>query len=203
MTLGTLDAARYFPYRRGPESERVERSAAPTDLEDQRRAVRLDRTDTFAMAVDRPLWAVAALVLTFTLFTPYWVWGLGVSAVCAVTVVLLHRVGRRAYDELRLLDATVGVPVPDDLADEVVVTGRAMHALSLVHDLARTNGHVAGALRQYERETSKFDQAYTTCLYRARAAWVRGDEAGWRAAAEQLPLLASAMAQVLTRIDVL
>lgn len=82
------------------------------------------------MAARAPMWSAPAILLAFGIATPYWLIAVSVSAACVAGIAILAFLSIRLRDEARLLDATVGIPVPGGLADEIVTAGKAMLELA-------------------------------------------------------------------------
>lgn len=193
-------AARYFPFRAAPKIERVLRDADSDDLAEQRKASRLTSAHQLATAVRAPMWSAPAILLAFGIATPYWLVAVSVSAACVAGIAALAFLGARLRDEVRLLDATIGIPVPDGLADEIVTAGKAMLALRDVHDRAWDDDALADKVMAFERELRRFDGLYIDCLHRTRKYWLRGDDELWRETAAQLPRVANGVAEILESI---
>lgn len=175
------------------------RDAPGVDADGQRRAVRFDTAHTIAMGASRAFWWPPPIVLPLTIGTAYWLEGLAVCAFCALAIVGLYRVAGHARDEVRLLDSTVGIPLPDDMVAAVAAGGSAMEGFKELHDLGVDDIVMADKLRPHVRQLRRFDQVYVRLLHDARRHWVRGDVAAWRDTAGRLPVVAGAVAQLLDR----
>lgn len=125
---------------------------------------------------------------------------MSISAACVAGIAILAFLSIRLRDEARLLDATVGIPVPDGLADEIVTAGKAMLALRDLHDRAWDDDVPADKIMACERELRRFDQLYLECLHRTRQYWLRGDDRLWHDTAAQLPRAANGVAGILESI---
>ncbi|MFB4273196.1 hypothetical protein [Nonomuraea sp. GTA35] len=193
----TERAARYFPFRTGPDADRIIRDAPDTDRDEQCRAVRLTSRHTRAMAAARPLWLPPPILIAVCIGTGFWwIAALG-TVVCALACVILYGIARRARDDIRLLDGTVGIPIPDDLVNEVMTTGKAMHALAVLHQRAPIGGGLDEGLRHHRREIVTLNSRYTDHLHLARRYWVRGDMPRWRDSAERLPVIANEVSKLV------
>ncbi|GCB52086.1 hypothetical protein [Streptomyces sp. NL15-2K] len=199
MTTDSPRAARYFPFRDGPDPARIVHNAPDTDRAAQSRAVRQASAHDRALLVARPLWW-SPLLIVATVGTGYWWVGVAVTAVCALAIWLLGRAARRTRDEVRLADGTIGIPVPDSLADEIVATGKSMHQMGRIWSAAGHDEVLFRRVKPYERELAKIDDRYVYLLHEARRLWVADDLPAWAEAALQLPVLADRVRPLLAAI---
>lgn len=189
MTATDATAARYFPFRTGPDTDRVIRNAPNTDREAQTRAARRSSTNRNAVLAARPLWYSPVLVI-FTVGTRYWWVSVVAVAICVAAGCVLYRIAGNTRDEARLADATIGIPLPDDIVDEVMNTGTAMRELDHLFDLAEQDDEVYERVRRHKRRIYDIDQLHVRHLHLARRQWVASDWEQWRRTARQLPIIA-------------
>lgn len=178
-------AARYFPFQKGSIDRRVIRSAPDSDREVQRRAVRKVTINQVSILVARPFWVLPA-VNAFTVGTPYWLIGAIVAVISVVIIAVLYAIASHARDGLRVADETVGVPLPDDLIDEVVEAGNALHAMQNLYELAAEDDLANDRIRPHRRRLFSIDGRYVRSLHAARRHWVASDMAEWREDATDL-----------------
>ncbi len=68
-----------------------------------------------ALAAARPLWLPPPILIAVCIGIGFWwIAALG-TAVCALACLILYGIAGRARDDIRLLDGTVGILIPDDL----------------------------------------------------------------------------------------
>lgn len=200
MTPSTGGAARYFPFRAGPDADRIDHDAPTADRDEQIRAVRLESAHILTMAASRPLWLPPPIIIPFSILTDFWWVGLVITGVCVLALAVFYLIAWRARDGVRLLDGKVGVPVPGDLAEEIIVSGKAMHALTTIDDDVASGSPLDEESSRRWREIEDLHSAYLAHLHRTRRCWVNEDGLGWREAAQRLPLIANSVAQMLESV---
>lgn len=184
-----LAAARYFPYRHAPDVERVIRDAPDTDRAEQALAVRRTVVHRRVLSAARPLWYSPVLVV-FTIGTGAWWIGVAVTLACLVAGVVLYRIAGHLRDEVRLADAVIGIPVPDDQVETVLRGGDSMHRIHELYDAAEDDIAVYENARQHNRRLGELDQTYTRLLLEARQLWIAGDIGAWREIPERMSAVA-------------
>lgn len=196
-----MDAtARYFPFRTGPDRQRLRRSVPPTDRARQRVAARWATIHAVTRALARPLWVVAPVLLVFSVGSRYWLVGVIVASFCVVAVVSLGAVTGRARDEMRLLDELIGIPIPDDAAEAVLATDSAGRRVADLYDDGLDDDRTAELLRPHLPRIRDLDSLRTRTLHEARRHWVDGDMDAWREAVDQLPVVSNMMDQLVDSI---
>lgn len=126
--------------------------------------------------VARPLWTIGTAALVGVVFmvgvdrppVPLWVLA-AVIAGCVVAIALLYRRADRLRGVVRLADEQLGIPVPADLADDVV---HASHPFLLVGDwydeAESLNAEALAVLRSLQRRSRAIDIEFVVGLHRLR-----------------------------------
>lgn len=113
--------------------------------------------------------------------------GVLLAVVVAALIVVLSLGARRLRDAVRDADEEVGIPVPSDLAGEVLYAAEPFHQLGLWYDEADTFLPEAyKVLRRHHRRVLRLDVDFVKHLHRIRKAWVDGDLDRWRSLTELL-----------------
>lgn len=193
-------AALYFPYRTGPDEERVLRNAPETDRSAQAVAVgQVDASET-ARRIARPFW-YTPVVNAFTIATPYWWIGVMVTAIGVAVVALLSAFRARQRNAVRRANHTIGFPVPGDLVDEIADAGGSLLAVDALFDLAERDRVTYDRVRVHQAELVDLEEQFVRRLLDARRYWVASDVSAWRDAAADVPRIAhqiGALARTLT-----
>lgn len=193
-------AARFYPFRAREGVEYSRRSVATIDITEQRRAARWDRVRTISSAIERPALIIIAVALALSMFTPNWLVGLIVSAMCAAVISAAGRLATLAWGQVRLADELIGIPIPDGQLDSALATRAAPAAMRDLQYEAKNNSQLADRMRPIWRKINSYNDLYESTLHRARQEWVDGDLTAWWATSGQLPVVGNMIEKYVEKI---
>jgi hypothetical protein len=193
----SAERTRFFPFLRPPLCLEVDRD----DRAAQREAVARAKAHRLRMLVAGRLWWLPPLL-------PLAGWQLGLlwpgvvlAVVVAAVIVVLYRTARPPRDAVRDADEQIGIPIPSDLADDVLYAAEPFHQFGLWYDEADTFvPEVYQVLRKHHRWVLRLDVDFARHLHEIRKAWVDGNLDRWRSLTELLQRRAELAREVLDEL---
>jgi hypothetical protein len=193
----SAERTRFFPFLRPPLCLEVGRD----DRAAQREAVARAKAHRVRMLVAGRLWWLP-LLLTLAGWRLGLLWlGVGLAVVVAAVIVVLYRSARRLRDAVRDADEEIGIPIPADLADDVLYAAEPFHQFGQWYDEADTFvPEVHQVLRKHHRWVLRLDTDFARHLHEIRKAWVDGDLDRWRSLTDLLERRAELAREVLDEL---